>query len=236
MRARTPLGGLISVSSVIVLGGWAVTTTAAQAEAPGNNGSIKVAQHGELDSIPNNTAHVGCVFQLEWYGFDEGSDIVSAVSFSEQAPTTGVGMSVTGPSNVSVEDGVAVYTLSFTGTPHPKQGYHVGLTVHTPRSNGADVKHKMFWVEGCASATQTPTPTPSASPTTAPTATPTPTVLGEQASDDASTETDSGTASHGEKSPALEVKGVQATAGQVEGGRVEGCQIEVPTVITAGVE
>ena len=33
---------------------------------------------------------------------------------------------------------------------HPKQGYHLKLDVHAPGSKGADVKHKVFWVKGCA--------------------------------------------------------------------------------------
>ena len=51
--------------------------------APGNNGTVKVAPHGDVDSIPNNTPHVGCTFQLEWYGFDAG--VTSTVLFEEQA-------------------------------------------------------------------------------------------------------------------------------------------------------
>ena len=113
-----------------------------------------------MDGIPNNTPHVGCDFQVEWYGFDEGADVISTVSFAMQAPTGDVGLTVNGPSEVFVgedpasgagqdPDGVQAYTLSFDGAPHPKQGYHVKLTVNTPRSNGSDVKHKVFWVEDC---------------------------------------------------------------------------------------
>ena len=113
-----------------------------------------------MDGIPNNTPHVGCDFQIEWYGFDEGADVISTVSFAMQAPTSDVGLTVDGPSEVFVgedpasgagqdPDGVQAYSLSFDGEPHPKQGYHVKLTINTPRSNGSDVKHKVFWVEDC---------------------------------------------------------------------------------------
>ena len=67
----------------------------------GNNGTVKIAPLGDLDTIPNNTPHVGCTFQVEWYGFDAGTGIVSSVSFEEQAPTTGVGLTVSGPAQVS---------------------------------------------------------------------------------------------------------------------------------------
>ena len=47
-------------------------------------------------------------------------------------------------------DGEATYTLGFGGgQPDPEQGYHVKVTVHTPGSQGADTKHKVFWVLPC---------------------------------------------------------------------------------------
>ncbi|WP_372729192.1 hypothetical protein [Nocardioides sp.] len=128
----------------------------------GNNGTVKIAPLGEMDRIPNNTPHPGCTFQIEWYGFDEGEDVVSTVSFAMHAPTRDVALSVDGKSTVFVGgdpasgagtesglDGREAYTLSFDGEPHPKQGYHVKLTVATPRSQGNDTKTKVFWVEPC---------------------------------------------------------------------------------------
>ena len=128
----------------------------------GNNGTVKIAPYGEIDRIPDNTPHPGCTFQVEWYGFDEGDDVVSQVSFAMQAPTSDVALSVDGPTEVFVGgdsasgagtesglDGRETYTLSFDGEPHPKQGYHVKLTVATPRSQGNDTKTKVFWVEDC---------------------------------------------------------------------------------------
>jgi hypothetical protein len=126
---------------------------------PGNNGNVKITGLGDLDSIPNNVAHPGCTFQVEWYGFDQGADIISTVTFESQAPTSDVAIAVDGPASVFVGadpagggqdlDGVQAYTLSFTGVPQPQQGYHVRLTVHTPYSNGNDSKSKVFWVEPC---------------------------------------------------------------------------------------
>ncbi|ABL82098.1 MULTISPECIES: hypothetical protein [unclassified Nocardioides] len=132
----------------------------------GNNGTVKIAELGELDGIPNNTAHPGCTFQVEWYGFDGGSDVVSTVTFAMQAPTSDAMVTVDGPSQVPVGEDAATgagtdtgldaaqaYTLSFDGAPHSKQGYHVRLTVATPRSRGNDTKSKLFWVAPCAPAT-----------------------------------------------------------------------------------
>ena len=131
-------------------------------DPPGNNGTVKIAPPGEDDGTPDNNPHPGCTFQIEWYGFDQGSDVWSTVVFEMQAPTSDVGLSGTSPEKVFVGgdpatgagtetglDGVQQYTLSFAGEPHAKQGYHVKLTVHTPYSQGSDTKHKVFWVEGC---------------------------------------------------------------------------------------
>jgi hypothetical protein len=68
-------------------------------------------------------------------------------------------------------DASETYTLSFTGTPHPQQGFHVKLTIHADGSQGADTKHKVFWVQPC----EVPTTLPTTPPSTAPTSTvPTP--------------------------------------------------------------
>ena len=164
----------LGLAALVCLGAaTAVPFAQANAQDPkGNNGTVKVAPYGDIDSIPNNTPHVGCTFQLEWYGFDAG--VTSTVLFEEQPPTTDVGMSVSGDTTVVLDDDPGagagdegldasqVYTLSFTGAPHPQQGFHVRLTINTPESKGADVKHKVFWVEGCTP----PTAPPSTPPTT----------------------------------------------------------------------
>jgi hypothetical protein len=45
--------------------------------------------------------------------------------------------------------------------PHPQQGWHVKLTVNNDGSQGADVKHKVFWVSGCETPPTTSTSTTS---------------------------------------------------------------------------
>lgn len=142
------------------------TDTGADGSPPGNNGTIKISGLGDFDGIPNNTPHPGCTFIVEWYGFDEGDDVVSTVTFTSQAPTEDAKFNVAGPENpvfvggdpatgAGIEtglDGRESYTLTFVeGEPHPKQGYHVRLVVETPRSNGNDTKSKVFWVEDCVS-------------------------------------------------------------------------------------
>jgi len=134
----------------------------------GNNGTVKIAPLGDFDGIPNNTPHVGCDFLVEWYGFDQGADIISTVTFAMQAPTSDVVLGGYTPTQVFVGEDPASgagtdsgldarqeYHLTFDGAPHPKQGYHVKLTINTPHSKGADVKHKVFWVQGCETGGET---------------------------------------------------------------------------------
>ncbi len=137
---------------------------------PGNNGTVKIAGPGDEVGHPSNNPHPGCTFYVEWFGFDEGSDVVSTVTFASQAPTSDVVLGGTSPAQVFVDgdpagggtdlDGRQAYTLTFQGEPHPKQGYHVKLTVATPHSLGNDTKSKVFWVEPCASETAPETPAP----------------------------------------------------------------------------
>lgn len=140
----------------------AAPQSGASHDPSGNNGTVKVREHGDFDKMPQNDPHVGCTFDLEWYGFDKGDDIISTVTFEMQAPTASVGLTVDGDQTVFVGgdsasgagtdsglDGEETYTLAFDGPAHPVQGYHVKLTIHTPGSRGNDVKHKVFWVTGC---------------------------------------------------------------------------------------
>jgi hypothetical protein len=168
---------------------------------PGNNGTVK------LDGVPlgngkGNEPHVGCVFNVEFYNFDEGdeADFMATVTFALQAPTLREGDKK--PGEILLTDKVFIgedaagggndldaskeYQLSFDGIEaHPKQGYHVKLTVNAPGSQGADKKHKVFWTKCDTPVTPPPPPPPPPPPVTppvtppAPTVTPTPTATPE---------------------------------------------------------
>ncbi|HET7691406.1 MAG TPA: hypothetical protein VFK41_13560 [Nocardioidaceae bacterium] len=186
------LAGRAAALTALTFGGLAMTAVSAPmalADPPGNNGTVKIAAEDDLDLIPDNEPHPGCAFTVQWYNFDKGDDIISKVTFELQAPTNDPehSMTVNGPAEVFVGedeadgagndfDGEQVYTLDFTGTP-AAQGFHVKLTVNTPGSKGADVKHKVFWVEGCEDE-ETPEETPTPTPTETPTETPAPEVTG----------------------------------------------------------
>ncbi len=152
------------------------------ADPPGNDGTVKV--DGVLfDSAPDNQPHVGCDFQIDFYGFDQGVGDAT-VTFELQAPTLdGRTLTVTGgdltpnigqdPAGGGTDvDAQETYHLAFTGDPQPQQGYHVKVTVDAPGSIGADTKFKTFFVTGCAPTTTTAmattTTTAMATTTTAP--------------------------------------------------------------------
>ena len=210
----------------------------------GNNGTVTITPIGQDDGIPQNNPHVPCGFDIEWYGFDEGDDIISKVTLAMHAPTKDVGLTLGGPSEVFVGgdpatgagtdtgfDGEATYYPTFDGEPHPKQGYHVKLTVNTPGSQGADTKHKVFWVEPCEAST-TPDTEEEGEETVTEEETDTE-VLGEQETDDQdSSSTDEGT------SDETEVLGETATAGddtEVMGAQAS-AEASVPSAVDAGEE
>ena len=134
----------------------------AASNPPGNNGTIKI-DDTPFDDAPNNEPHVGCTFQVDFYGYDEG-DLDATVTFEAHPPTQRAGEDQvlltdtvfigeddnSGGGSEAGLDASETYTLDFTGiTPHPVQGFHVKLTINAEGSQGADVKHKVFWVTGC---------------------------------------------------------------------------------------
>jgi hypothetical protein len=149
---------------------------------PGNNGTIKI-DDVPFDDHPDNEPHVGCEFQVDFYGYDEG-DLFADVTFESHPPTGPVRVLLTdtvfigeddnsGGGSEAGLDASVTYTLDFTGIePHPQQGFHVMLTINAEGSQGADVKHKVFWSTGCVPApTTTTTTTTTLPPTTSSTST-----------------------------------------------------------------
>jgi hypothetical protein len=167
----------------LLLGGIALiappgASAAPLTDPPGNNGFIKVEQVDFESLQPENNPHQGCAFVVEFYNYDEG-DYNATVTFEDYDPTSPSGLKVASgnltpfiggdaASGGTDQDAKEIYTLSFTGEPHPQQGYHVKLTINAPGSIGSsDVKHKTFWVEGCAPIVDPiidPIPTPSVLP------------------------------------------------------------------------
>lgn len=135
----------------------------------GNNGTVKINDELAPDSIPNNHPHVSCTFSVDFYNYDKG-DYNATVDFELQPPTAGNNHSLTvttgnlhpfiggdGAGGGKDLDASEKYTLAFTGSAHPQQGYHVKLTITAPGSQGSDKKHKVFWVKPCAASSSKPT-------------------------------------------------------------------------------
>jgi hypothetical protein len=152
-KARFALAALTGVT--MSLGGFA---TAAHADPGGNNGTVKVDAEA-FDTHPDNEPHVGCMFQVDFYGFDKG-DLDADVEFAVRPPTgkdvvlldDTVGIGEDAADGGTDLDAERTYNLSGALAslfPHPQQGYHVKMTVHADGAQGSDTKHKVFWVTGC---------------------------------------------------------------------------------------
>lgn len=179
MKRQLLCGAALSLA--IVAGASAPTYATSSHNPAGNNGFIKISNEVVADSIPQNHPHVPCTFSVEFYNYDK-NNTKAQVSFALQAPTNKADNTLTVTSgNLSPAigedtagggndlDAREQYKLAFTGAPQQNQGYHVKVTVNAPGSKGNDVKHKVFWVEPCATtpATQAPTtPTTSSTPVT----------------------------------------------------------------------
>jgi hypothetical protein len=151
---------LFAAAATCLAVGMTAAGTFAGRNPPGNNGTVKIDAE-PFDSHPGNEPHVGCMFQVDFYGFDEGP-LFADVIFTAQAPSgSGVISSDTvfigeddasGGGSEAGLDAEKTYDLTgmFAGLEeHPKQGFHVKLTVHADGSQGSDTKHKVFWVTGC---------------------------------------------------------------------------------------
>ncbi len=162
--------GLAIATLVGLLLTLTVAVPAAASTPPGNNGTVKI-ESLDIDSIPDNEPHQGCVFNIEFRGYDEG-DLWATVTIAAQPPsgdtvldtlTTFIGEDAAGGANdldavITVDLGNYRSVLD-TLFQHPEQGFHLKITVHADGSIGNDTKHKVFWVTGCAAYPPTTTAT-----------------------------------------------------------------------------
>ncbi|HXF73483.1 MAG TPA: hypothetical protein VNO79_12860 [Actinomycetota bacterium] len=151
MRAsRVALVGLVGG----LVAAWPLAGVAGAAP-PGNNGTVKV-DGVAFDDHPDDEPHVGCTFQIDFYGYDQG-DLQATYTLTVHPPTGSPQVIASGSLPIGEDpagggtdlDGSATVDLSgaLAGfEPHPNQGFHVKLTVDAEGSIGARVKHKVFWV------------------------------------------------------------------------------------------
>jgi hypothetical protein len=144
----------------VVLGMTLAPPASAASDAPaGNNGTIKIDDVA-IDDGNENVPHPGCTFVVDFFGYDVGTR-TATLTFDGQEPTAGGELLVeTITFDVATRDSgnelneshpVDLSDALAGITPHPKQGWHVKLTVNVDGAQGADVKHKVFWVSQCTS-------------------------------------------------------------------------------------
>ena len=153
------VGRLLFLAAMVVSSLAVTQLASAGPNPPGNNGTVKL-DDSPFDDAPDNEPHVGCTFQVDFYGYDEG-DLNATVTFEAHPPTGERQLLLTDTVFIGEDDNTGggseagldaseTYTLDLTGIqPHPNQGVHVKLTINADGSQGADVKHKVFWVSGC---------------------------------------------------------------------------------------
>jgi hypothetical protein len=151
----------VAAAVAVMLGVTLASPASAASDAPaGNNGSIKI-DDVPIDDGNENVPHPGCTFVVDFFGYDVGAR-TATLTFDGQEPTAGGELLVetitfdvaTRDSGNQLNESHEVdLTDALAGiAPHPKQGWHVKLTVNVDGAQGADVKHKVFWVSQCASA------------------------------------------------------------------------------------
>lgn len=136
----------------------------AHAEDPrGNNGTIKI-DGPVYDTGVDNEPHPGCEFRVTFFGFDAGQ--TADITITGIAPTGGGPLlhDAAVPTSSDAAGGAAhdpdgatrTYTatdLGLTGlAPHPKQGYHLKVTVDSLEAPGG-AKQKVLWLAPCEAAT-----------------------------------------------------------------------------------
>jgi hypothetical protein len=102
---------------------------------------------------------VGCIFNIEFFGYDAGG--LNASFKFVAIPPTGKNV-VLRRGSLVLEDDPAGGGTDIDGTKtidlskslqsfeyHPQQGYHIKLVVNAEGSIGNDTKSKVFWVTDC---------------------------------------------------------------------------------------
>ncbi|MFB9238013.1 hypothetical protein ACFFWC_21055 [Plantactinospora siamensis] len=126
----------------------------------GDNGTVKI-DGAPLDDKVDNQPHVACDFEIEFFNFDLNQRADITLTAQPPSGTGQVVLAITNrvisddPASGAENDHDAVIPLSANDlrliglAAHPKQGYHLQLTVELTDGHGAG-KHKVFWLQPCA--------------------------------------------------------------------------------------
>jgi hypothetical protein len=155
---RALLSSALVALSMASFGGPAVA-----ADPRGNNGTIKVDAR-PFDDVPDNESHPSCVFEVDFYGFDQGA-LWATATFTLISPTVDVDTvfltsdpvyigddPASGAGTTSGLDASRTFDLNGHLWPYMGdngKGAHVKLAVHADGASSVDTKYKTFWVTGC---------------------------------------------------------------------------------------
>jgi hypothetical protein len=154
IRSALVVGSAICMLVVAAGSAWA------GGNPPGNNGTVKV-DGMPFDQTQGNEPHVDCLFEINFFGFDQGN-LFGTATFELQPPTGNSVLLVDStfiggdPAGGGTDlDGSLVEDLSGpiadSGVAaQPNQGFHVTLTVEAQGSIGSMIKHKTYWVDNCS--------------------------------------------------------------------------------------
>jgi uncharacterized repeat protein (TIGR01451 family) len=134
----------------------AAHSTAVATVKGGNNGTIKL--DGEpLSGGHANHPHLACNLNVEFFGFDKGTNTADVVIEAQSPSGSGtvpvangapLHFTFTGQGAGGAFDVAKLYTLDTSGlSMHPQQGFHIKWSVSV---NGGNAKHKVIWVQPCA--------------------------------------------------------------------------------------
>lgn len=155
LRWRGAVGAsLTAVAACAVMAGGAF----AGGNPPGANGTVKIDDR-PFDSHPNNEPHVSCVFQVDFYGFDQGN-YNAKVKFTIQPPsgkgrvirtdTVFIGEDAAGGGTDLDAERTYDLNMDVYARERHKQGFHIKLDVQAPGANGKIAKKsKVFWARDC---------------------------------------------------------------------------------------
>jgi hypothetical protein len=173
-RRRVARAALTAAAATACL---ALGSPALAADPAGANGTVKI--DGPAYQEDNrNEPHVSCEFQVEFFNFDK--DEHATLIFEAWPPSAPDFHEVKRLENVLVSDDEAsggayrqdpdqvfrfsAADLNLTAAmAHPKQGYHIKLTIDRQNHPKWTEKHKVFWLKPCDSS-ESPSPTPSQTP------------------------------------------------------------------------
>ena len=158
MRNSRWQSAMSALAAALVACAAMATAAFAGGNPPGANGTIKI-DGKPFDTTPDNQPHVGCVFQVDFYGFDKGN-YNAAVTFTIQPPSgkwrvirrdsVFVGQDNAGGGTDLDAERTYDLNMDVYNFERTKQGFHIKVDIQAPGAGGKIAKKsKVFWARDC---------------------------------------------------------------------------------------